>query len=377
MGPGPDLFSDILRGVSRSFYLSLAVLPGPLRRPIGLAYLFARAADTIADTALIPRERRLEHLEALRAELRAPDPARLDGLRAAVIGPQRLPEERLLLERLPECFGLYRALPPGDRTRLQVVLLTITRGMILDLTIFPGEDEGRVEALGTRADLDRYTYLIAGSVGEFWTEMHLAHRRSLARWNSQLMKARGIRFGQGLQLTNILRDLARDLRIGRCYLPREELDALGLKPEDLLDPAAIGRARPLIVDLIGLTLAHYREGWAYTLAIPRREPRMRLACAWPLLIGLRTLARVARASNLLDPGVTVKISRPAVHRLLATSILLVGSNRALTRYYRRSAAGVLPEEARGKGGIAAGDGSKLSADGGGRPEIPTFTRRQP
>lgn len=342
MASGPDLVRDILRGVSRSFYLSLAILPRPLRQPIGLAYLLARAADTIADTQALPRERRLEGLEALRAELRQPGPGRLDGIQAACAGPQRLPEERLLLERLPECFALYQGLAPADRTRLQVLLLTITRGMILDLTVFPGEDEGRVEALPARTDLDRYTYLIAGCVGEFWTEMHMAHRRSLARWNGPLMKARGVRFGQGLQLTNILRDLARDLRIGRCYLPREELEALGLKPEDLRDPEAIERLRPLIVDLIALTLAHYREGWAYTLAIPRHEPRMRLACAWPLLIGLGTLARVARAENLLDPAVTVKITRPAVHRLLATSLLLVASNRALSRYYHRLAAAVLP-----------------------------------
>lgn len=342
MASGPDLFRDILQGVSRSFYLSLAVLPRLLRRPIGLAYLLARAADTIADTAVLPRERRLQALDAFRGELRAPDPGRLEALRAALTGPQRHLEERLLLERLPECFALYRDLPPDDRTRLQVVLMTITQAMILDLTTFPGEDEGRVEALPTRADLDRYTYLIAGSVGEFWTEMHMAHRRSLARWNGQLMKARGVRFGQGLQLTNILRDLGRDLRIGRCYLPREEVEGLGLKPEDLRDPGAIERLRPLILDLIGLALAHYREGWAYTLAIPWREARMRLACAWPLLIGLGTLARVARAENLLDPAVTVKIPRPAVHRLLATSILLVASNRALTRYFHRLAAAVLP-----------------------------------
>ena len=51
------------------------------------------------------------------------------------------------------------------------------------------------------------------------------------------MEARGIRFGKGLQLTNILRDIAQDVRLGRCYLPRTELAALGVQPQQLLDPA--------------------------------------------------------------------------------------------------------------------------------------------
>ena len=148
------------------------------------------------------------------------------------------------------------------------------------------------------------------------------------------MKKRGVRFGKGLQMTNILRDLSRDLRIGRCYLPQEDLEGLGLTPADLLDPQAIARVKPLVQDLLQVTLAHYREGWDYTLAIPRREIRMRLACAWPLLIGLKTLALVAQSKNLLDPAATVKISRPEVYRILLRSLALVGSNRSLTGYYQ-------------------------------------------
>ena len=90
--------------------------------------------------------------------------------------------------------------------------------------------------------------------------------------------------------------------------------------------------RPILHELLALTLDHYRWGWAYTLAIPRREVQMRLACAWPLLIGFRTLDLIARADNLLDPNVTVKVSRPAVYRILLSSSVLALSNRGL-RYY--------------------------------------------
>jgi len=329
------LLSDLLKRVSRSFYLSLVILPRSVRAPVGLAYLFARAADTIADTRLISREERLSHLEALRAELVDEAQSRLEGIIRACTGPNPHTGERELLRRLPDCFARYRKLDKADRERVQTLLLTITEGMKFDLRTFPGEDEGRLVALESRQELDRYTYLIAGSVGEFWTEVHAAHRRRLAGWDIPAMKMRGVSFGKGLQLTNVLRDLARDLRTGRCYLPRDELAGLGLEPADLLNPAASSRARPLIQELLALTLEYYDAGWAYTLAIPLGEWRMRLACAWPLLIGLRTLALVARGPSLLDPASVVKISRPAVYAILAGSFALVWSDSLLAAEARR------------------------------------------
>lgn len=332
---GDGLLSDLLKRVSRSFYLSLAILPRSVRLPVGLAYLFARAADTIADTRLISREERLRHLEALRAELRGEGRSRLEEVIRACTGPNPHAGERELLRRLPDCFARYRELDKADRERVQTLLLTITDGMRFDLLTFPGEDEGRLVALKTREALDRYTYLVAGCVGEFWTEIHMAHRPRLASWDVQEMKQRGVRFGKGLQMTNVLRDLARDLRIGRCYLPSQELARLGLDPADLLDTAAIEKVRPLITELLALTLKHYEAGWAYTLAIPRVEWRMRLACAWPLLIGLRTLGLLAGSPNLLDPSQPIKISRPVVYAILGRSFALVWSNSLLAAEARR------------------------------------------
>jgi len=149
------------------------------------------------------------------------------------------------------------------------------------------------------------------------------------------MRQLGIRFGKALQLTNVLRDVPRDLRHGRCYLPRQELAALGLSPRDLLDPSAATGVRPLLVQLLGTALDHYEAGWQYTFAIPKAETRMRLACAWPLLIGLRTLDLLARSPNWLDPAVTLKLPRVRVYSLVAHSLATVWSTRALGRQARR------------------------------------------
>jgi farnesyl-diphosphate farnesyltransferase len=129
-----------------------------------------------------------------------------------------------------------------------------------------------------------------------------------------------VRFGKGLQLVNILRDVAADLRQGRCYLPAEELSARGLQPEDLLEPANEPRLRPLYNRYLDLAEAHLQAGWSYTNALPRRCVRVRLACAWPVLLGLETLS-LLRAGPVLEPRSRVKVSRRRFRRLLWRSVL--------------------------------------------------------
>ncbi|MBI3248386.1 MAG: squalene/phytoene synthase family protein [Deltaproteobacteria bacterium] len=334
-GSTQDLLSSLLSRVSRSFYLSLRILPREVRQPIGVAYLFCRAADTIADTALLPAEQRLACLDRYRRGF-SEDPAAIPPIfPGQLLDSQQNPDERELLLRLPDCFAVLAGLPREDRRYIRELVLTLTQGMQMDLRLFPSEDSGTLAALETRADLDRYTYFVAGCVGEFWTKVTTAHVPSLQSWNVDEMAVRGVRFGKGLQLTNILRDIAQDVRIGRCYLPREGLARLGVCPEELLDSRTLTRVKPLLLTLLDETLALYRDGWRYTLAIPPREWRLRLACAWPLLIGLATLAAVKNASHLLEPTMRVKISRRQVYRILFRSLVAVWSDSALDGYYRQ------------------------------------------
>src|SRR2546422_4781925 len=135
---GGDLLGGLLRQVRRSFYLSLAVLPRPLREPIGLAYLLARAADTVADTRLIKREERLGHLQTLR---RACAGEAVDvGALAPACAPQHAPAERVLLERVGEAPDRVEALAPARRHEVRAGLATLTSGMIFDLPRLAGED---------------------------------------------------------------------------------------------------------------------------------------------------------------------------------------------------------------------------------------------
>ena len=322
------LLTDILKGVSRSFYLSLKILPGPLRRGMSIGYILARAADTIADTQIVPRERRIEFLQRFRKvlESNSQEHDTLLEIRQNLSGSQSNPAERGLLERLPDALGAYRETESGDQTRLRFVLSGLIQGMIEDLEYFPGNSPNEMKAFDTLEDLDHYTYHAAGIVGEFWTEMSCAHLSSLSHWDYEKMKSSGIRFGKALQMVNVIKDAPRDLRSGRCYFPKTLLDHAGLAPEDLLEPAIIDRFRPILNHLTQLALDHFEVAREYLVSIPLREIRLRLSCIWPLWIGLRSLSLLLRSDELLDPHLNLRISRSEVYRLLRTSLAAVCSN---------------------------------------------------
>jgi farnesyl-diphosphate farnesyltransferase len=306
-----ELTGPLLKQVSRSFYLTLRVLPKPVRPQISLAYLLARATDTIADTDAVPRAKRVVLLRELQSLTRVPD-------LGALMENQALPAERVLLERLGDCLEMLDTFSAVDRRLIQQLLQTIITGQIFDFETFP---DGSLTALKDDAELDRYTYLVAGCVGEFWTRMCAAHL------NTALDETAGIRFGKGLQLVNILRDIPKDLRIGRCYLPVAE-------PATLLDPGNFESVRPLYHRWLDTTVGHLDAGWQYTMAIPGRLWRLRLACTWPIWIGLGTVA-LLRRGNPLDPAVRIMVPQRDVNRMLIRSVLSCRSDAALQRHYAR------------------------------------------
>jgi farnesyl-diphosphate farnesyltransferase len=319
-----ELVGPLLRGVSRSFYLTLRVLPAEIRPQISLAYLLARATDTIADTKAVPRAKRVVALQQLQNLAHVPD-------LGAIAEQQTLPAEKQLLERLEDCVVALGQFDEADGRRIQELLKIIVGGQIFDLQRFPGETEKELVALSSDEELDRYIYMVAGCVGEFWTKMCVAHLPALRDWNADEMCPLGVRFGKGLQLVNVLRDIPKDLRIGRCYLPVKE-------PRALLDLKNFETIRDLYGRWLDTAVDHLDAGWQYTMKIPRLETRLRLACIWPIWIGLMTIARL-RVENPLDPERRVKISRGEVYGVMVRSFLTSRNDEALNKRYKTLRAG--------------------------------------
>jgi farnesyl-diphosphate farnesyltransferase len=313
-----ESFQELLKATSRSFYLTLRVLPRAIRPQIGLAYLLARTTDTIADTEILPVAARLAALQQLRERILGQSSAPLNF--GELAQSQGLPAERVLLEKIESALAALQSLAPEDLKLVRDVLITITSGQELDLRRFANVSAGKIIALETAAELDDYTYRVAGCVGEFWTKMCRAHLFPNARLDEKQLIADGIRFGKGLQLVNILRDLPADLKNGRCYLPTQRLDEINLFPEILLSPAAQEKFLPLFREHLDKAESHLAAGWRYTNTLPFGQLRVRLACAWPILFGMRTIKKL-RTADAAQLQTRVKISRGEVWRIIFLSLL--------------------------------------------------------
>jgi farnesyl-diphosphate farnesyltransferase len=305
----------ILKSVSRSFYLTIKFLPRPLREPVSLAYLLARATDTIADTATIPSTTRLATLRAF-ARVIAGEldfDAVAEPLRTFA-AQQSDPHERTLIEHLRDCITWLEQLEPADRDDIRAVLKTIVRGQELDLKRFG--DPAALTSLQTAPELDEYTYLVAGCVGEFWTKLGFRKTPPFASRPPDEMINLGIAYGKGLQLINVLRDREADHRAGRSYLPGQEL---ATKSDAEVFARWLDAAERKIS--AGIDYCSALTNW-----------RVRFATALPALIGARTIALLRAADP--EEG-RIKVPRKQVRRILLAGLLAAASPQKFRALYQR------------------------------------------
>jgi len=314
------VLGELLAQTSRSFYLSLAALPAPTRELAGLAYLLARAADTIADASVAPTLVRAallaRYVPALADEDRGSFLADVRVARDAMRGSDA---ESRLLDALPAAFSAHDRQPAEERARTGALLATLTRGMRDDLARF-GTPAGEVRALANRTELLEYAYRVAGCVGEYWTTLHADHLPRIARLDRPALVAAGVAYGQGLQLVNILRDVPTDLALGRCYLPADALARAGLRPSALLDPAHARAVHGLMAEHVALARSLLAQGVRYARAIPRAHLGLHLASRWPADLGRATLDLLETALTHGPPR-AVKVPRRWVYGIVAGSAL--------------------------------------------------------
>jgi farnesyl-diphosphate farnesyltransferase len=330
---------QLLRHVSRSFDLSLRLLPAPVQPAVAIGYLLARATDTVADTTALPLLERQHLLNTLTQAITSPneDTAQapeLSRLTQAFAAQQTDPHERALMQALPQCLPLLQTLGTADKASARQVLGHITQGQQLDMARFgPG-----LHSLNTEAELDEYTWLVAGCVGEFWTELCERHLPGYARLPPNDMMRMGRQYGMGLQRLNILRDAGADLAGGRCYWPVETLATVGITPEQLANAAHTGCTEtlktltPLYTQWLSHTQAQLADGLRYAMAV--KPLRLRLASALPALIGARTLALLKEAGPWALTQ-RVKVPRHEMRQLMLQIAWGLGSPTALARIFQK------------------------------------------
>jgi farnesyl-diphosphate farnesyltransferase len=337
--PGAAEFADehyqlqILPLVSRTFALTIPQLPPPLRSAVTTAYLLCRIADTIEDEPAISADAKLVLLDMFAASVRGgvqPEPLAVEI--AAILSNQTLPAERELVFNLGRVIRLAHRLSEHERTAIERCIEIMCRGM------HHYQEGAGLCGLPRLVDLDGYCYCVAGVVGEMLSDLFRAHCADFGRKEPALHNL-AASFGQGLQMTNILKDIWEDRRRGACWLPRDVFGRYGLELENLPSNHFTAGFAAALRELVGLAHAHLHNGFAFTLAIPPRETGIRRFCLLALGLALLTLRKICRYPTFTI-GAHVKIKRGTVFTTKLLTDLAVQNDRVLQMLFRQAAYGL-------------------------------------
>jgi farnesyl-diphosphate farnesyltransferase len=324
LGSLPDdaLQARLLEGVSRTFALTIPQLPEGLARPVSNAYLLCRIVDTIEDEVSLDSAQKREFCRQFIAVVAGQeDPQRLAHTLAPLLSEQTIPLEHELIRLIPRVIAITHALDGPQREALSLCVAIMGKGMA------EFQDRDLRHGLDDMQEMDSYCYFVAGVVGEMLTRLFCHYSPEIAAQQGVMMKL-GVSFGQGLQMTNILKDLWDDHSRGVCWLPR---DIFASKGFDLttLQP---GHGNPKFVEgfqeLIAVAHAHLCNALEYTLGIPSQETGIREFCLWALGMAMLTLRKI-NAHPYFSDSKQVKITRRSVKAVIVGSRLTRRSNRLL------------------------------------------------
>ncbi len=307
-----------LQQVSRTFALTIPVLPMPLADWVGNAYLLCRIVDTIEDDAHLCCMEKQRHIDAYVTALQGRgDVALWSHQLATALSPITPAGEQALIVDIPAVLARLFSFPLSVQQILIQGVSIMSRGMSLQQAQF---------MIAERGDLDRYCYHVAGVVGELLTELFSVYRPSLSQQKNELLPL-AVSFGEGLQLTNILKDVQEDASRGVCWLPQQELAAIPQFVEAMEPP------QQLMDEYVALAHGHLLDAVRFTLQLPRSESGMRQFCLWAIGMALLTLRRV-HANPLRNRSTQVKISRRQVKGVILTCKLAGWSNSLLNLYFK-------------------------------------------
>ena len=293
--------SDLLERTSRTFALSIPVLPEPTRRQVMIAYLLFRIADTFEDATHWPPEKRIAALGDFNALLTDYARGRAETLSRRWVAEECSPHEgyRQLIAEAPFVLDQFFALSPGAIERIRAHVIRSADGMA---GIVSQTQAGRL-TLHSIQELKDYCYVVAGIVGEMLSELFLLDRPALAPV-AVYLRERAATFGEALQLVNILKDSAADAEEGRGYLPAEvpksEVFALarrdlGIAGDYILALQKVSAPR----GLVEFTALPVRLAWAALERVEKRGPGSKVSRPEVFLI----VQKLKRALDRNEPAI--------------------------------------------------------------------------
>lgn len=320
----------VLPLVSRTFALTIPQLPPALRSAVTNAYLLCRVADTIEDEpALSAADKRRYENEFIDAVTGRIDAERFAAELAPLFSSATLEAERDLVRNLPLVLEVTHALKPAQRAAIVNCLKVMSHGM------YDFQRSVSLRGLDTLRDMDRYCYCVAGVVGEMLTELFVDFEPDLAKHHAAMMGL-AVSFGQGLQMTNILKDQWEDRKHGICWLPQDVFARHGMLLSEVRPGQRDAKYAAALTELIGVAHAHLRNALEYTLRIPTRHIGVRRFCLWSIGLAVLTLRKLQEHTDF-SAGAQVKVSHGAVALTIAVTKLTGRSDAALRWIFARAA----------------------------------------
>ena len=319
----------ILQFVSRTFALTIPQLPTELRRVVSNAYLLCRIADTVEDDNAVDSEQ-TRHLAELFAQVVAGNvPAKqFSAALYPLLSEHTIEEEHDLIKNTESVIRITHSFNDNQRSALERCVRIMAKGMA------DYQDAETLDGLENLAAMDDYCYYVAGVVGEMLTELFCDYSDEINANKDELMKL-AVSFGQGLQMTNILKDIWDDRARGACWLPRDIFEKEGFDLSELNENNKNEKFQRGLEQLIGIARDHLNDALTYTLILPAEEKGIRKFCLWALGMAVLSLDKLNKNLDF-SQGADVKITRRSVKATVASTSLLVSNDWALKKLFNYS-----------------------------------------
>lgn len=312
----------ILQKVSRTFALTIPQLPDQLKTVVGNAYLLCRIADTIEDDKNMTAEEKKQYTDMFIGVVIGFTPADFFAEQLFLLLSETASLSELdLIANTSVVLRITHSFEKRQRNALDQCVSIMAKGMALY------QDADTLEGLTDQDEMDQYCYYVAGVVGEMLTELFCHHSSDIDKQYDTLITL-AVSFGQGLQMTNILKDIWEDHERGHCWLPRDLFAKHDIK---LADKSADNLNRDfgiVIKQLVGVAYAHLNHAMNYTLLIPKDEVGIRRFCLWAIAMAILTLNNIHAKPNFKN-GQAVKIKRYQVYTIIRLSNLFINQNKIL------------------------------------------------
>jgi farnesyl-diphosphate farnesyltransferase len=318
-----DFQTLLLEGVSRTFALTIPQLPKQLYSAVANAYLLCRIVDTIEDEVSLSAAQKKYFCSEFIDVVKTGDNAEPFAVELApLLSEQTIPAEHTLIHVLPRVIQITHSLDEDQIKALACCVETMAEGM----PIFQAQNLH--DGLSTLADLDRYCYYVAGCVGEMLAKLFCHYSPEIAKHKEELLML-SVSFGQGLQMTNILKDIWDDAQRGVCWLPQDIFTETGFDLKNLSPETTNENFRVGLEHLIGIAHGHLHNALLYTLKIPTHETGIRNFCLWAIGMAVLTLKKIKQNLDFTHSD-QVKITRKSVKTTILATKLIGRSNFLLT-----------------------------------------------